>query len=418
MRPARISADDLKLGWLSPPEIRRLRLSTPDDEPLVTVDKVSADLPLWQRLLAPHRLGHVQLEKPEVSLFLDANGNSNFSRTFGNNRAYSASDLSEKLTLSCDLRDGCFHFRRAPDASPWTLESLNVTVELERPTSESATSCVVIKPGLLIDDLELTPEIGNDILKFIAPVLADASSVEGNFSLSIEEARLPLSDLSSAHIEGILKIHSVHVGANNLVKQILMGIGLPGSIQLIEENPVHFKMADGAVWHQGLRFEVGTLSVETSGYVGLDQSLDLVATVTLPDLGKRDSPLVDSLSQRQIEIPIHGTLSAPVASGRGLLDEGSELLAELMPNLFDPNATSEGIDLEAVLSELVQRRRERLAGDEPTDDDRLLPNLRDRIRQVLEPPADVSPSEQPTDSPPRRGILNRLRTRRREQRKD
>ena len=96
MRPARISADDLKLGWLSPPEIRRLRLSTPDDEPLVTVDKVSADLPLWQRLLAPHRLGHVQLEKPEVSLFLDANGNSNFSRTFGNNRAYSARGRSEK----------------------------------------------------------------------------------------------------------------------------------------------------------------------------------------------------------------------------------------------------------------------------------------------------------------------------------
>ena len=347
MGPARISASHLKLRWLSPPEIRRLRLSTPDGVPLVTVANVSADLPLWRWILAPHRLGHIQLAKPEVSLFFDASGNSNFSRTFGSNGTYSVSDLSEKITLTCDLRDGRFHFHRAPDASAWTLGPLNLTVGLERPASGAATSSVVIEPGVLIDDLELTPEISNDILKYIAPVLADASSVEGNFSLLLEEARLPLSDLSSAHIKGIFNIHAVHVGANNLVKQILIGIGLPGSIQLIEESPVHFEMAEGAVWHQGLRFEVGTLSVETSGYVGLDQSLDLVATVTLPEFGKRDSLLADSLSRRQIKIPIQGTLSAPLASGSGLLDEGRELLSELMPNLFDPNATSGRIDVAA-----------------------------------------------------------------------
>lgn len=347
MGPARISAGDLKLGWLTPPEINQLRLTTPDDVPLVTVANVTMDIPLWRRLLTPHRLGNIHLVKPEVSLFFDANGDSNFSRTFGNDVPYSVSDLPEQTTLSCDVREGRIHFRRAPDASPWTLGPLNVTVGLERPANASATSSVVIEPGVLIDDLELTTEIGNDVLKYIAPVLADASSVKGSFSLSLEEARLPLSDLSSAHIKGILNIHAVHVGANNLVKQILIGIGLPESIQLIEESPVHFEMAAGRVWHQGLRFEVGTLTVETSGYVGIDQSLDLVAAVTLPELGKRDSLLVDSLSRRQIEIPIHGTLSAPLASGSGLIDEGRELLAELMPNLFDPNTTSEGIDVEA-----------------------------------------------------------------------
>ena len=155
MGPARIRAGDLKLSWLTPAEIRRLRLTTPDDVPLVTVTNITTDIPLWRQLLTPHRLGN---------------------------------------------------------------------------------------------------------------------------------------------------------------------------IQLIEESPVHFEMAEGRVWHQGLRFEVGTLSVETSGYVGIDQSLDLVAAVTLPEFGKRDSLLVSSLSRRRIEIPIHGTLQAPLASGSGLLDEGRELV--------------------------------------------------------------------------------------------
>lgn len=71
-----------------------------------------------------------------------------------------------------------------------------------------------------------------------------------------------------------------------------------------------------------------------------------------------------------------------------------------------------------VLSELVKRRQEGLIGDRSTDDGRLLPNLRDRIRQVLDPPPDVLPSERPTDSPPRRGILDRVRTKRRERKSD
>ncbi len=417
MGPAHVNADHLKLRWLSPPEIRRLRLTTPDDEPLVTVADVTADLPLWKRLLAPSRLGRIQLTKPEVSLFLDDAGISNFSRTFADSNSAAMSKFSERATMSCDVHDGSFHFRRAPDAEPWTIGPLNVTVGLERIRETDTTSTVVIEPGVLIDNVGLTPEISDDILKYIAPVLANVSWVEGSFSLAIDQARLPLADLSSANIKGTLSIHAVRVGANNVVRKILAGVGLPTSVQLIEESPVQFELADGRVWHRGLRFEVGTLSVETTGFVALDQSLDLVATVTLPDFAEGDSPLTRALSQRQIEIPIEGTLAAPKARGSGLLNEGRQLLTELMPQLLNPDTSSGQIDLEAALSELWKRRRQRIEGN-PSPGGGLLPGLGDRIRDILEPPPDDTPAGQASDSAPRRPILDRLQKRWRERKEE
>ncbi len=56
--------------------------------------------------------------------------------------------------------------------------------------------------GPVLTNVRISPEVSEAMLKFVAPVLAGATQSEGQFSLQLDGARVPLGEPRSADSKG------------------------------------------------------------------------------------------------------------------------------------------------------------------------------------------------------------------------
>ena len=79
----------------------------------------------------------------------------------------------------------------------------------------------------------------------------------------------------------------------------------------IDPQEVPFRMVAGRVEHHQFEVEVGDVVVRTSGSVGLDQTLDLVAEIPIRQKWVDRDPILRGLAGQTLEIPIRGTVQNP-----------------------------------------------------------------------------------------------------------
>jgi hypothetical protein len=180
-------------------------------------------------------------------------------------------------------------------------------------------------PGPALKDVEFSEEMCRLWLKYLSPVLADATRINGRFSIDLQEADFPLRDAAAGRIAGTLDIDSAAVRPGPFATQV---IGIIGSIRSLADRrgardpeqmrlmsvpaqQVPFEMVDGRVRHERMQFVVGGAMVQTSGSVGLDESLDLLIEVPLEESWFRNDLLASTLGGEVIRIPVRGTLSRP-----------------------------------------------------------------------------------------------------------
>lgn len=200
-------------------------------------------------------------------------------------------------------------------------------------TLDPAPATLAIRPGPLVTDVAMSQEVTERVLKFIAPVLADATRIEGRFSLNLSELVVPLTPPPGGgpppvRAAGVLDIHQVLVRPGpsvaewvGVVRQIaalakdgVQSVAQPSDSVLvrIDNSAVAFQMVDGRVYHRGLRFNVGDAVVESSGSVGVDETLNLVLAVPILDEWVAKEPtLLGRLRGQALRIPIQGTLNKP-----------------------------------------------------------------------------------------------------------
>ncbi len=184
--------------------------------------------------------------------------------------------------------------------------------------------------GKVIDRVQLTPALCGSWLKYVAPVLSEITSAEGQFSARIGKFQVPLGNVNSAEVAGALDLHGGHVGPGPLGRQLVTLIGqvkalANGSllnlgaappqtqstwITLPEQN-VPFEFKQGRVYHNGLSLVVDGVTVKTRGSVGLDQSIHLTAEVPILDKWVGPHPWLQGLKGKSLNIPVGGTMSQP-----------------------------------------------------------------------------------------------------------
>jgi len=345
------------LGWFSPVAIYDLSI-TPDDggEPLAQVPAIEGDRPLWKLIFDRTELGQFRIEQPKLRVEATEKG-SNFTEVFGQPPEDEPADeelppTPPNLGVILAINDATVVVRGKHATRDLEIPRINVTAGLARSAEPGRSAEFVMSRGKPIDHLAITPELCNDLLKFIAPVLANATHAGGEFSIEVENVRIPLDDPQAGQLAGRFSIHSVKVGPGPLVNELATSLGVPPEMQLANESVVEFEMIEGRVHHQGLQFGFPRLNVRTHGSVGIvDQSLDIVAEVPLAGLAKEDAPLREALSQHTLEIPIKGTLEMPQVDASALtqnsLDIGLATLQELLGN--------EDITLDALLERLRNR---------------------------------------------------------------
>src|SRR5262249_59140922 len=80
---------------------------------------------------------------------------------------------------------------------------------------------VVFDRGPLLTDVRISPEMCSLWLKFVAPLVAEATRAQGKFSLSLQGADVPLSAPLASDLAGTLAIQSAQIGPGPLAQQYL-----------------------------------------------------------------------------------------------------------------------------------------------------------------------------------------------------
>jgi hypothetical protein len=221
--------------------------------------------------------------------------------------------------------------------------------------------------GPLLADVRISPQVGEAMLKFIAPVLSGATESDGRFSLTLGTtgnvpggtgsasaigARVPLENAKQADAFGQLTVHSVRVvpgemarqwialarQIENLAKQGGNPLGSLGqqpatapsqrdiTLLSIRDQQVNFRVVEGRVHHENMEFQVEDVVLRSSGSVGFDETISLVLTVPIQDRWIERQKLLAGLRGQALQIPITGTLRQPRMDQSALTNLSAQLL--------------------------------------------------------------------------------------------
>ena len=100
------------------------------------------------------------------------------------------------------------------------------------------------------------------------------------------------------------------------------------SLIRIENQTVEFRMVGGRVYHRGLQFTAGNVTITTRGSVGLDESLSVVAEIPMSAGLLGNNSKLKGIDSDSLQIPIEGTLTHPKIDPRII----ERLTASLMKN--------------------------------------------------------------------------------------
>jgi hypothetical protein len=195
--------------------------------------------------------------------------------------------------------------------------------------------------GPLLTNVRLSPDICAQGLRFVTPLLADATVAEGRFSITLDGGRVPLADPQAADIGGRMAmkgqikpgpIAGEFVGLIKELITILRRGSLPNfreldsSLMSVDSSNIEFRMVNRRVYHRGLTLVVGTTPVTTEGSVGLDESLALIAEVPINARLLGADLSLGALEGKKLKIPISGTLKKPKLDRRALQEIPLQLI--------------------------------------------------------------------------------------------
>jgi hypothetical protein len=194
-------------------------------------------------------------------------------------------------------------------------------------------------PGPMLVNVEFTEDQCRGWLRFLSPVLADATSADGRFTLAIDGGRFPIGDAENADVAGTLHVHSGRIGPGPLaLKTLAAAAGLAeivtqrepewarGDVWLeLPEQDVAFRMREGRVFHEAFLIRIGELEIISRGSVGLDETLDVTLEMPLPDKWLDRGPILNSLKGESVTVRLQGTLDNPRIDNRELLEFGKRI---------------------------------------------------------------------------------------------
>lgn len=189
--------------------------------------------------------------------------------------------------------------------------------------------------GPVIENVRISREVSERMLKYVAPMLADATRAEGTFSLRTDGVRAPIGHPEKLASTGQLTIRNLQVtpgpGASEWVSMgravEALAKGLDPSalasrptptLLSISERTINYQVAEGRVYHQGLEFLVDGVPVSSTGSVGFDESLQLTLSVPIQDRWIADRERLVGLRGQVVRVPVTGSLDRPRIDRREL----------------------------------------------------------------------------------------------------
>jgi translocation and assembly module TamB len=171
---------------------------------------------------------------------------------------------------------------------------------------------LVLPSGPVIENAKITPAMCASGLGYAAPLLANVASVDGELSLRLDSARVPLGEADKTDLQGTLLLHHAKVGPGPLIAELLSVLTTAAPVSIIRENQVKVKIEKGRVYHENFELLLpDNATLRTSGSVGFDGTLAMVAEVPLPAKLIGNLKLPANIAGTPVRLPITGTINSP-----------------------------------------------------------------------------------------------------------
>ena len=263
------------------------------------------------------------------------------------------------------------------------------------PTIDLRTSSpqLKIERTRVVDQVQLRPETARKWLKYVAPLVADATSAQGSLTVDIDSASVPLLDAEEMTASGTIHLSQSAVGAGPLAEQLLGSVLevrkllKPGSEEKtvrtsieIKDQSVPFIVQDGRVYHKQLEFAHKELTIRTSGSVGFDQGLQLTATIPIDDDWIDGNKYLAGLKGQSLSLPIGGTVMKPQID-KSMINQLSQDLVRKTASAAAQTAVQE--KLAPKINEYQQKFNDKLNGGFNKLQGKLQGKLQDGINKNL-----------------------------------
>lgn len=233
---------------------------------------------------------------------------------------------------------------------------LSPSVDLSQPRP-----AINLNKNIELTGVELNEDFSRTWLRYVSPFFADATSVNGTFSLHDVQGHMPIHDTSQGNVSAKLSFQDGRLGPGPTLNQIF---GLVETVRGLSgfRNPIamlnpqarwvevprqtaNITMKDGLVEHEQLVYLIAGVPMTTSGSVNVvTQEMNMVAALKIPDDWVEGRPLLAALKGESITIGIGGTTARPQIDGRPIADLARKFGAGAAGNL---------------IFDLIDRRRER-----------------------------------------------------------
>jgi hypothetical protein len=211
---------------------------------------------------------------------------------------------------------------------------------------------LILPRGTVLESVELTPEVCQGWLKYVAPLLADVARARGRFSLAVDGFQVPLSQPLAGRGSGQLAIDQATLEPGplgqqlvqlvNLVKQMADGNPLDSLLKApaaatraatnddvwlqLPAQQIGFKLDQQQVIHEGMTLDIQGVQIKTRGAIGTDSAVNLVAEIPIQESWILKQPALAGLRGQSLQVPIGGSLSQPRLDGQALAQISRQLL--------------------------------------------------------------------------------------------
>ncbi len=319
--------ESVSLGWFKPVRVEGVSIGPVGEPTLLKASGISSDRTLWKAITEGVELGRLSIDAPEIHVWLrEGSSNLQFPKLEtaleeapSEPASTSNSDSTEK-TLRIKVNKASL-FVKTPTMTEETAVFRDVDLDAAILQNNEGRS-LLIEPGRILDHAQISPELCEGGLKYVVPMLAEATWTRGEFSIDLDACVIDLDNPDQSLVSGTLHVHGVEAGIRNQLlavatKSIVGAMGRDNldSIHLADDSEIHFQIRDGMVWHDGVEFGLPRVSedlvVRTSGSVAFDERMDLDIDIPMPLHLVADGPLAQALTDKSLTLKAKGTLSNP-----------------------------------------------------------------------------------------------------------
>lgn len=322
-------------GWLDPFEFHDVVVSDSSGQLNGKIESLKSNRSILSHLFSGRKQSTVTLIHPRISIALDKNGL-----------------ISLKTTPETATGDITFLIQNGEVTLqvPWRdlpileLDQLNVQGTV---VQESDGRWLTVDAIDVLDHTELSDRHTEQNLALVAPLLSQATSLNGIISAQLSPIRICIDEAISTDqslLHGTVQVHSMKARlrkewSRNIVRLAgqVKQTAIPADVKMVSGSEIQFSVSPKGIHHAGFKLLLPDvargLEIASSGVLQLDEQIELTLSIQMPMIPTSHNSFLSSLTdflQAPIRLRVTGTVSDPTIvtpDGRTLLEEFTHRVA-------------------------------------------------------------------------------------------